>query len=192
MGTQNKVNIWVILVVILALCNISLMAFVWLRPVAVQPSQQMERMGPPPLRLHEYLNMNEAQETQFAQLSKAHSKRIDSLKQNARTIRDAYFNALKADHKPANLDSLSSQLGIYHMYIEQATFEHFTQLRQLLDAQQQRNFDSLIMDVIHRLPEQPRRRGPGGPNGPNGQCPPPPPDGAPFPPPGERDMHAPE
>lgn len=189
MGTQNKVNIWVILVVILALCNISLMAFVWLRPAPIMPSLQRERMGPPPLRLHEYLNMNEAQEKQFAQLSKAHSTRIDSLKQSARAIRDAYFNALKADHRPANLDSLSSQLGVYHMYIEQATFEHFAQLRKLLDAQQQRNFDSLIMDVIHRLPEQPVRRGPGGPKG---QCPPPPPDGAPFPPPGEGDMHAPE
>lgn len=186
MGTQNKMNIWVILVVILALCNISLMAFVWWRPVSMQPRQPKEFMGIPTLRLHEYLNMTDAQLKQFAQLSKAHSKRIDSLKQNARTIRDIYFKALKTAQQSADLDSLCSQLGVYHMYIEKATFEHFSQLRQLLDSQQQINFDSLIMDVIHKLPEQPNRR-----RGPQGQCPPPP-EGAPFPPPDERSMHAPE
>ncbi len=189
-------NMWKWLTGMLVVCNLALLATVWFRPQTqvqynIGPGAG-HRGGPP--KYDEKLNLSKEQQASFQAMTAAHQLRIDSLKKLAKATREQFFaNVNAATPNQQEIDKLSAQLGDYHRLIELETYNHFRQVRTMLNADQQKIFDEIIKDVLTRLPEQPRFKGDGmgregrsrpegegRPEGPDGPPPgdgPPPPDG---------------
>ncbi len=199
-ASDNKFWLW--LVVLLVICNLALIATIWLKPVGNGNGFPPPRHGGPGANFNKQLSFTTEQNEKFNQMRQAQQEKIDSLKKAARGIREQFFAVLKTgENNTAQLDSISTVLGNYHKTIELQTYTHFAEVRAMLTDKQKVIFDSIIVDVLHNLPEQPRykgdglrRQGPGHPGDGNGPPPPrderfndgPPPrrgDGPPPPPP---------
>lgn len=198
---ENKAgNLWKWLTAMLVVCNLALIATVWLRP----QTQVQYNIAPGaghrggPLKFDDKLNLTKEQQAKFKEITTDQQRRIDSLKRLAKAVREQFFaNVSAATPDQQQVDKLSAQLGEYHRLIELETYNHFREVRAILNADQQKIFDEIIKDVLTRMPEQPHFKGdgmgpggqhPGGrPDGPDGPPPgdgPPPPDGEGPPPPG--------
>lgn len=197
---ENKAgNLWKWLTAMLVVCNLALIATVWLRPQTqvqynINPGRG-HRGGP--LKYDDQLNLTKEQQAKFKEITTDQQRRIDSLKRLAKAVREQFFSNVSASlPDQQQVEKLSAQLGDYHRLIELETYNHFRQVRAILNADQQKIFDEIIKDVLTRMPEQPHFKGdgmgPGGqhrdrPDGPDGPPPGdglPPPDGEGPPPPG--------
>lgn len=176
----NKRWIWIVML-LGVICNIALVATIWFRP--------HESFLPPPPRpavnFNQQLHFTKEQNDQFEQMRVVHRAKIDSLKKLAKNVREQFFAELrKGTDASAPSDSIGNMLGNYHKLIELQTYAHFKAVREILNPQQKVIFDSIIVDVLKSLPEQPRTKGDG-----SGR---PPGDGyGSPPPPGERFNHEP-
>ena len=182
MEVRKSLNVWTWLVGLLAVCNIALIATIWLRPPYTPP--------PPPrhINFNKQLGLSKEQNEKIELLHQSQMNKIDSIKKVAKVIREQFFLQLKTDKPNTTLiDSLSSLLGHYHQLVELQTFAHFKNIRSLLDSAQRPLFDSLVQEIVKSLPEQPRfkddgneqHRGRGERDGQPGFGPPPPPPGPP-------------
>ena len=190
---ENKASgIWKWLLILLVLCNVALIATIWLKPGNVPPPHK------PPVNFNERLNFTTDQNKKFEQLAAANRTSIDSLKKLSKEVREQFFAGISSvETNQTRLDSLSGLLGNYHRLIELQTYKHFSDVRAILDSRQKPIFVGLLQDVLRSLPEQPHYKGdgmrPSGPDGPpGGRRPPSPgPDGVPDdrqgPPPGGPD-----
>jgi Spy/CpxP family protein refolding chaperone len=177
--SQKYCNIFVAL---LAVCNVALIATIWLKPA--QPLHDMRLPGRH-INFNKRLQLTDDQREKFVELSDLNQKKIDSLKKEATQARAAFFAGMKTEQVNLPLqDSLGTVVANYHKAIELQTFTHFNRLRGMLTANQKTVFDSIIIDVLRQLPEQPRmhRDGhrpppPGMGDGPDGPPPMGPPEG---------------
>jgi hypothetical protein len=151
----------------------------------------------PAQRLHDALHLTQEQAGKFEEIGAANQQKIDSLKLLAATVRKNYFDGLRGNEGDALSDSLARVLGNLHYEIEKQTYAHFKMMRAVVSDNQKQVFDSILIDILHSMPEQPHvrsedrpsenRQGPPprgdrpGPDGPHRHKPPPPP-GAPPPP----------
>ena len=187
MEEKKGYKIWMLLVGLLMVANVALIATIWLKPTQTRPQPPAS-----PINFIEKLQLTAQQNKEFQLLSGAHRVKIDSLKKLGKDAREHFFAQLKDNTANKRLlDSMSAVLGTYHQLIEMETFQHFRTVRSMLDARQQPVFDSLIINVLQHMPEQPHFKGDGmGPGGREGHPPlpegnqPPPPDGNGPPPPG--------
>ncbi len=197
MEVKSGSKIWGWLVAFLVVCNIALLATIWMKPGRSNIpglAGMNAHPGGPGANFNAQLSFTKEQNDKFIQMRADQRQRIDSLKKLARETREQFFSGLKGSPQTqARLDSLGSVLGNYHKLIEMQTYEHFRQVKEMLTDAQKPLFDSIISDVLKSMPEQPRYKGDGirrqGPPGDRGHRPPPPPpgemDGPPPPPPGE-------
>lgn len=174
MDENSPSGMWKWLIGLLVVCNIALIAIIWLRP---QPQGQYN-MPPRPghdskraMNFDSQLNLTKVQQTDFDRLVAEQHKAIDSLKSLAKNSREQFFSNVNI----ASLDSmhmarLSNELGNYHRLIELQTFASFRQIRAILTDEQKTTYDRIIKDVLTRMPEQPHFKG-------DGQAPPPGRDG---------------
>ena len=162
-------NMWKWLTGMLVVCNLALLATVWFRPqTTVQ--YNMDPGGGHRGRMPRYddkLNLTTEQQASFQAMTAAHQLRIDSLKKLAKATREQFFaNVNTATPNQQEIDKLSAQLGDYHRLIELETYNNFRRVRAMLHADQQKIFDTIIKDVLTRMPEQPHFKGDGmGPEG---------------------------
>lgn len=195
MNNNNGNNLWKWLTAMLVVCNLALIATVWFRP----QTQVQYNIGPGaghrggPLKYDDKLNLTREQQVKFKEITTDQQRRIDSLKRLAKATREQFFaNVNVATPDEQQTAKLSAQLGDYHRLIELETYNHFRQVRAMLNADQQKIFDEIIKDVLTRMPEQPHFKGDGmgpggrrdGPDGPPPGDGPPPPDGEGPPPAG--------
>lgn len=201
MGDSKISGFWKWLLILLVVCNLGLIMTIWIKPHSGEPGGRFEEhehghdrggrrgMHRGPINFDRELNLTDAQRKQFDELRIAHEQRIDSIKQIAGRVREQFFDNLNAEAPDqAKLMALDAQLGDYHRQIELMTFNHFREVRALLDEQQKALFDKYIKGALKHMPEQPHSRNDGGPGGPGPGCGP---DGRPCPP-GEEPMGPPD
>lgn len=169
---------------VLVVVNILMAASIWLKKDGAVPPQ-------PPGDARDYLlktlTLTDGQTKAFDSLRRGHFERMKAYKTQMRNAKDGLFAGLKEPHA-AQTDSLAQKIGSLQATIDLETFNHFSQLRQLLTADQAKKFDGVIQNVLRTLdpraprPEgfAPRGGGPGGRTGPPGEGP----DGMRPPPPG--------
>lgn len=148
-----KLNWLVALVLLLALLNIVLLAFIWLRK---EPRPPM----PPPQgdareQLIQELDLNTTQVHQFDSLRHIHFNQVNQYKETMRGLKDELFNRLKTGAAP---DSTAAAIGALQTKIETATFQHFYALRTICTPAQQQKFDAVIQQVLRNM--APRGEGP--------------------------------
>jgi periplasmic protein CpxP/Spy len=153
-----------LLVLLLIGINITLVAFIWLRPGRHQDHPR--RLIP----IAEILHFDAGQAAALKDLQKAHFAVTDSLRAAAKLQREGLFGLLKGGQP----DSAASRQGIDGLarlqgQIEGEVFDHFRQVRLLCQPEQRAFFDGDLLEQISR------QAPPGRPGGPKDHSGPPPP-----------------
>ena len=153
----------------LAVLNIALLTFIWFG-YSSKKKPRLHREGM--LFLEQELNLSPTQQNKLEQLRKEHFKVMDKLTRSSKDTRKQLHNLWSTDADDTEVKSLTKRIGDLQTRIEQATFNHFADIRVLCDEQQAKTFDGMIKDILR----QGERRGPmGGPPPPNKRLEGPPP-----------------
>ena len=141
-----KLSFWKIFAIGLLLSNTIFIALIFF-----EKPTRAEHKGPANFIIKE-LNFNTAQIDSFNQLKFAHQDSVQSLKNIGRELREDYFKLLRndsTDHVLAN--QLLIKIANNQKAIEQITFSHFKSVKSICDSVQKEKFDSIILEVIHRM-----------------------------------------
>ena len=143
---SSKLSFWKIFAIILLISNTAILAFVFF-----EKPTRADNKGPANFIIKE-LNLNEAQIENFNQLKFAHQDSVQRLKNTGRELRENYFKLLRNDTTDNILaDQLLIQIANNQKAIEQITYEHFQSVKNICDSVQKEKFDSIILEVIHRM-----------------------------------------
>ena len=143
---SSKLSFWKIFAIILLISNTVILAFVFF-----EKPTRADNKGPSNFIIKE-LNLNAAQIENFNQLKFAHQDSVQSLKNTGRELREDYFKLLRNDTTDNILaDQLLMQIANNQKAIEQITFEHFQSVKNICDSVQKDKFDSIILEVIHKM-----------------------------------------
>lgn len=157
-STNNR---WLSVVTLLLLtANIVTLALLW-----TNKTRDKEEMRPPPpggqvfeFLTHE-LKLDSAQQEAYKKLRDEHQAGQRGLQDNIRKAKDALFSLLK---QPGVSDSLvhaySRKAFEADQQLDEFTFRHFQKLRAICNADQQKRFDEIIQEALHRM-APPRRQG---------------------------------
>jgi hypothetical protein len=155
---SSKLSFWKIFAIILLISNTAILAFVFF-----EKPTRADNKGPANFIIKE-LNLNAAQIENFNQLKFAHQDSVQRLKNTGRELRENYFKLLRNDTTDNILaDQLLIQIANNQKTIEQVTFSHFQSVKNICDSVQKEKFDSIILEVIHRMKDnrpKPNRLGP--------------------------------
>jgi hypothetical protein len=155
---SSKLSFWKIFAIILLISNTAILAFVFF-----EKPTRADNKGPANFIIKE-LNLNAAQIENFNQLKFAHQDSVQGLKNTGRELRENYFKLLRNDTTDNILaDQLLIQIANNQKTIEQVTFSHFQSVKNICDSVQKEKFDSIILEVIHRMKDnrpKPNRLGP--------------------------------
>ena len=171
-------NRWLSVIILLLLtANIVTLALLWTNKSAER--RGMQQPSPPQGQVFEFLTnelkLDSAQQDTYKKLREEHRDGQRELQDSIRKTKDAFFALLK---QPGVSDSLlrsaSSRAAAADQMLDEFTFRHFQKVRAICNAEQQKKFDEIIQDALHRM-APPRRPGPPSGVGPeNEQLPPPP------------------
>jgi Spy/CpxP family protein refolding chaperone len=143
---SSKLSFWKIFAITLLISNMVILAFIFFE----KPTRANNK-GPSNFIIKE-LNLNAAQIENFNQLKFAHQDSVQSLKNTGRELREDYFKLLRNDTTDNILaDQLLIQIANNQKAIEQITFEHFQSVKNICDSVQKDKFDSIILEVIHKM-----------------------------------------
>ena len=160
------------IIVILIALNAGLVTFMWY-------TQRPRAEGPTTTKfLIKQLNFTKAQEQQYLQLQRNLGDSLEPVRERERKIHDRFFEMMHAEKPDSVLVAATiDTMGHIRSQIEYFTFAHFRQVRAMCNAEQQKKFDAIIAELMHRMgPPPPNHGGPRHEGGPDG---PPPPDGPP-------------
>lgn len=165
------------LTLLLLTANIVTLALLWTNRKAGGKEDQRQ---PPPGQVFEFLThelkLDSVQQEAYKKLREEHQGGQKIIQDSIRKAKDEFFALL---HDPRVSDSMIKMYSRKAVEAEQKldefTFRHFQKLRALCNAEQQKRFDEIIQEALHRM-ASPRRQGPPPPvmRPPEGEGPPPP------------------
>jgi hypothetical protein len=184
MNEQKIPAIWKWIVLVIVLCNIGLMATIWLKPHWGNDAH--------PETPRDYvirnLKFTDDQVKLYDALIKEHRETMNRLGKEAREYRKQFFGNLKnGQHSSLTTDSLAQLIANNQKQIEMVTYRHFEQVRTICNDEQKAKFDEIINDVMKKMNSGMRGGPPPRPG--NGQGPPPDRDGENHPPDDRRGPH---
>jgi Spy/CpxP family protein refolding chaperone len=150
---MNQIKTFKLLVVVLAIMNISLLAIMWFhRPPMVEgprrPKGDMNRF------LVNELRLTEKQHQQFDSLFDDHQHEMESIKMRGKELHDLLFDELAITTSTNKSDSLISLIGENRKSGEKALFDHLSKVRSLCDEKQKHTFDRVIKGAMGRMGER--------------------------------------
>ncbi|MES2702567.1 MAG: hypothetical protein V4649_08010 [Bacteroidota bacterium] len=175
MNDVKKIRVIQWSLALLLLCNVGLIAAVWLRPAGGGPKHETPRDY-----VIRNLEFTDKQVEDYDVLIAGHQHSMRRLRREAMELRQQLFSGLKGEDPGAtNKDSIATLIALRQQQIETVTYDHFAQVRKICTAQQKPEFDKIIGDVIKKMnggmhgpPPHGREGERGGP--PQGDGPPPP------------------
>ena len=158
-----KNNRWLsVATLVLLVANIVTLALLW-NQRSNHDNDKRNQPGPVFEFLTTALQLNEKQQADYRQLRDEHQANQRRFQDSIRKAKDALFALLK---QPAVPDSLlqeySKRATAFDQQLDIITFRHFQQVRALCDPVQQKKFDDIIKDVMHRMARPGRRPPPPG------------------------------
>ena len=160
-SSKNKLLTW--LVILLLIANAATIAMFWLGKPKRPPAPQGSAID----FLIKELNLDAKQQEQYKKLADEHRQAAEKIRQQVKEAKDSLFDLIK---DPAVSDSVKqARAAIAGKKIEQIdllTLNHFQQVRQLCNTEQQKKFDMIIQQVTAMMGQPRPPMGPGGPQGP--------------------------
>lgn len=161
-STNNR---WLSVVTLLLLtANIVTLALLW-----TNKSKDKTEMRPPPpggqvfeFLTHE-LRLDSSQQEAYKKIRDEHQAGQIGLQDNIRKAKDALFSLLKQPDVPDSLVHVYSRKAVEaDQQLDEFTFRHFQKLRAICNVDQQKRFDEIIQDALHRMAPQGRQGPPQG------------------------------
>lgn len=182
--TNNR--LMAIITGLLITANIVTLALLWMhkdkQPI---PLPTPPHSGPVFEFVNKELGLTKEQQDAYAKLREEHQKNTREAGDSLRKMKDSFFELLKQPGiNEATVKQSSDNIMAMQQRVDMITFKHFQQLRALCTETQQKKFDSIIVEVIHRM--APKKQGPppsSREGGSRGERMPPPADGEGPPPP---------
>ncbi len=133
----------------LLLLNLGLIALLLLGP---KPS----RYGPPKgphfrERAVDILELDSDQKAIFYNLAEKHGKEMNVISHRQKDYLRSYFSALKTDSRLENFDSLLDSITALDTKKITLTYEHFNDIRSLLNEKQILNFDKFVHKAMNNI-----------------------------------------
>jgi len=166
-----------VVTIILLIANIATLVLLW---TARKHDKPRPAAGPVFEFLTRELALDKQQQESYMTLRNQHQADQHRMQDSIGKAKDAFFELLQ---QPAVPDSLlqeySKKAVSYEQQMDLITFRHFQQVRALCTPVQQKKFDELIKEVLHKMagPRPLHRPPPAGPGEGPGDFPPPPGDG---------------
>ncbi|MFZ4523475.1 MAG: Spy/CpxP family protein refolding chaperone [Bacteroidales bacterium] len=155
---MNKLRFYQIVIVILMLLNLGTLTFLWLGRPGHERLPVQGRSGEFLIR---ELNLTSAQQDDFGKLRDEHQERLMQIREKDRILHDRFFNALfqsPADTQIVN--RLADSIAGTRKQMEMLTYNHFSQLRQLLTEPQKVKFHKVFRQALERAMPPPDTEGP--------------------------------
>jgi Spy/CpxP family protein refolding chaperone len=150
---MNQIKTFKLLVVVLAIMNISLLAIMWVH----RPPMGEGAGGSPRDRsrflIHE-LHLNENQREQFDVLFESHQQKMEKIKMRGKELHDLIFDELAITNETNKSDSLINLIGENRKIGEKELFEHLSKVRALCNEKQKVKFDRIIKGAMGRMGER--------------------------------------
>ncbi|MFP5042818.1 Spy/CpxP family protein refolding chaperone [Parasediminibacterium sp. JCM 36343] len=179
----NNNRWWAVAVLLLMIANITTLCFFWVTSQRGNMPPMGNKGGAAAFLIKE-LAFDSNQQRAYQALIKQHQETIREIKPRLKEAKEAYFSLLCDTSITENkIKAAAAKANTVEAEIDIAGFHHFQEVRKLCTPQQQKKFDSVIVQTVRMMapPQQhPPRRGMGGrPDGPPRDGNPPPPDDGP-------------
>ena len=150
---MNQIKTFKILVIVLAIMNVSLLAIMWFHrpPKDGGPRERPNDMNR--FLAHE-LNLSDAQQQQFDALFNEHKQKMEAVKNRGRELHNLLFDELSNTSSTNKSDSLISLIGENRKLGEKALYNHLSKVRSLCDEKQKQEFDRIIKGAMARMGER--------------------------------------
>jgi protein CpxP len=160
MNADKSKLLWVAVIALLVL-NFSTLAFIWFRHPPDHHEHEMHGGNVADFLIHE-LSFSDEQVKKFDELKKDHHERVENIQHALHDLHDDFFNLMKADViDSSKVNSVADAMALKQKEIETVTFNHFSEVRKLCDADQKKKFDKVIDEAMRmmapRPPGPPRR-----------------------------------
>ena len=178
----KSIRIWQLLTGLLVLCNIGLLATLWLKQgfgvgtgIGMRPPNAPPTNGVGPINfVIEKIGFSNEQVTKYDLLITEHKTAMNKYKKEGKELREQLYSLLKTENKNEQLiDSIATQIANNQKQIELYTYHHFAAVRNLCNPTQKTEFDNVLLDVLKNM-NRPAPPGGGGGGHPHGMHPPPP------------------
>lgn len=184
---MEKNKFLLVIIVALLLLNAGTLGFLFYNSHKLPPPPPPQPTGPiqhPSIsgRLKEPLKLTDAQAKIIDSMQAAHFVVMDSLGKNFGNAVATYFMLLtKENYTQQQKDSLQNLMVQINNAKANAVFANFENIKKTLNANQQKEYEKMLPDILRNVIDRTQGRpagrpgrsgGPGGPDGP-----PPPPDG---------------
>ena len=155
-------NRWLSVVTLLLLtANIVTLALLW-----TNKSKDKGEMKPLPpggqvfeFLTHE-LKLDSAQQEAYKKLRDEHQAGQKEIQDSIRKAKDDFFGLLQQPNVSDSMINIFSRRAVEaDQKLDEYTFRHFQKLRAICNAEQQKKFDNIIQDALHRM-APPKRQGP--------------------------------
>ena len=148
MNESKSLRLWKYAVLLLVLCNIALIATIWVKPNF--PGGR--RPETPRDFVIRNLKFSDDQVKKYDALINIHRTSMDQLRKESMDYRTQLFNKLHENtNQGITPDSLSQLIAINQKQIELATYNHFAQVRAICTDAQKTTFDKIIGDVTKMM-----------------------------------------
>ena len=183
MEQTKSIRIWQLLTLLLVICNIGILATIWIHPG--RPPMPPRPRSPRDFLL-ETLQPGGDQTREIDALISEHRNKMEDLNFKGHQLKRNYFQTIAQPATTQRLrDSLLHEILQNQQLIESSTYDHLSKVRALCSDAQKKRFDLALPEMLKQM------RRPGGedrehhPDGPVGMEPPHGGPGAPPPPPGQ-------
>ncbi len=155
-------NRWISVIILLLLtANIATLALLWTQKGRDRRDEQ--KPAPPQGQVFEFLThelqLDAAQQEAYKKLREEHQAGQKGLRDSIRKAKDDFFGLLKQGNVADSLIHIYSRRAVEaDQQLDEFTFRHFQKLRAICNAEQQKKFDTIIQDALHRM-ARPKRQG---------------------------------
>lgn len=155
-------NRWLSAVTLLLLtANIVTLALLWTNKK--NDGREEGKFPPPPGQVFEFLTnelkLDAAQQETYRKLRDEHRGGQRAIQDSIRKAKDEFFALLQQPNVPDSLVTVYSRKAVdAEQRLDEFTFRHFQKLRAICNVEQQKRFDAIIQDALHRM-APPRRQG---------------------------------
>lgn len=151
-----------IVTLFLITANIFTLALLWSNR---KTEKEESKMPPPQSQVFEFitreLNLDSTQQIAYKLLREEHQQALRPLQDSIREAKDEFFDLLKQPSVTnEEIDRCNTKISFVEERLNLVNFTHFQKLRQLCTAAQQKTFDGLIKEVLHRMAPVKRPQGP--------------------------------
>jgi len=148
MNENKTLRFWKLAVILLILCNVTLISVIWLHP-HLPFGQHPEQPRDFAIR---QLNFSADQVKKYDVLIQDHQKSMQQLRREAAECRKRLFDNLTDNEKnTVTPDSLAQLIANNQKQIELVTYNHFAAVRNICTSGQKAQFDKIIGDVTKMM-----------------------------------------